>query len=521
MAVQFKYWLPILVGLGLGSACAEQPAGSLGAYRAPPEPPRPGCRSTDVLAIPVGNNPGYASLDAALAAGRIAADWEIDVNQAFGNRSLDLAGACCDGLLCVDASYAIVPGLATSGPSAVLQVSLVTGLEAVELPQAGRTMIVTVDASGSLLGLQRIDLVKDALHVLIDGLEDDAIFGLVAFDARPRVLVAAGPISEVRALAHGEVDALAAGGGTNLGLGLQAAFVEAQRVFASGRDHRVLLVTDGNDPRGQVDAGELSNQLEAFHDRGIQLTVFGVGSSNEQDWLRPLTERADGRFLQDDGAENLDGLVIDELGRRYVPIATELEIHIRAPAGARFGRQGGWAPALRADGILRAELSAILMSPERDMITLGQGEEGGPALVADLLPVDTDTPGQADVVLQFNPAGGGARRIVRAHVALPEDWPNVAAPGFAPRRAAQEVLLARHIGNGMSEAIQSWTQGDRDGAIRTLVLLEAVVADYPDADNDADVARDLARVGRLTRRMQGLAASRPQVDVPEDPWPGE
>lgn len=521
MAVRLRFLLPILASFGFGLACSEQPAGSLGAYRAPPEPPRPGCRSSDVLAIPVGNNAGYASLDAALDSGRIAADWEIDVNQAFGNRSLDVSGSCCDGLLCVEAGVAVVPGLATTGPSAVLQISLVTGLEAVEIPEAGRTMIVTVDASGSLLGLQRIGLVKEALHVLIDGLEDDAIFGLVAFDARPRVLVAAGPMSDVRALAHEEVDALAAGGGTNLSLGLQAAFMEAQRVFDGGRDHRVLLVTDGNDPRGQVDAGELSNQLEAFHDRGIQLTVFGVGSENEQDWLRPLTERADGRFLEDDGAENLNGLVTDELGRRYVPIATELELHVRPPDGARFGRNAGWAPVIRPDGIMRAELSGILMSPERDMITLGQGLEGGPALVADLMPVVSDRPGEADIVLQFNPAGGGARRIVRAQIALPEDWPNVAAPGHTPKPAAQEALLARHIGNGIQEAIDLWTQGDRDGAIRSLILLEAVIADFPGGDADVDVASDLSRVGQLRRKMEGLASSRPQVDVPADPWPGE
>lgn len=524
MQHQVALKLGTLCGLGLLVSCGEAPSVNLEPFRAPPEGPRPGCRSTDVLAIPVGVNPGYEALDEALAAGRVAADWQVDINQSFGNRTLDLAGACCDGLLCLESSMAVMPGLWTSGPTAVVQISLVTGLQAVELPEAGRTMIATVDASGSLLSLQRIGFVKDALHELIDALEDDAIFGLLAFDAVPRVLVPAGPMTEVRAEAHAQVDALRAGGGTNLSLGLQAAFLEAQRVFEPAREHRVLLVTDGNDPRGQVDADLLSDQLQPFHAQGIQLTVFGVGDEHEQEWLQPLAQGADGRFLEDDGGENLVGLVMDELGRRFVPIATELELRVRPPEGAAFGRHGGWAPPIRSDGILRAQLSAVLLSPEGDMITPGQGEEGGPAVVVDLLPSDAlDAREDVDVVLNFNPAGGGSRQTVRAPVALPEGWPNVAVEGYLPSAAAQEALLARHVGQSIKEAISMWGAGDRSGAIRLITLLEAVLSDYPLGDRgpDADVARDLSRVNQLRRRMEGLVASRPTVEVPEDPWPGQ
>ncbi len=512
-----------LLGLMGGTGCSDAGSDDLPAFRAPPTGPRPGCRSTDVLAIPVGDNVGYAALDEALASGRLPADWQMDVNQSFGQRTLDLEGACCDDLLCVEASLAVMPGLSTSGPEAVVQVSLVTGLQAVELPEAGRTFVVTVDASGSLLSLQRIGFVKDALHELIDSLEDDAIFGLLAFDAVPRVLVEAQRMADVRAQAHAEVDALTAGGGTNLSLGLQAAFLEAQRVYDSQREHRVLLVTDGNDPRNQVEADVLSNQLQPFHAQGIQLTVFGVGDANEQDWLRPLAQGADGRFLEDDGAENLGGLVTDELGRRYRPIATELELRVRPPEGVVFGRHGGWSPPIRGDGILRAQLSAVLLGPDGDLVTPGQGEEGGPALVADFEPsAQASGAGDMDVVLSFNPALGGSREVVRAPVALPEEWPAVAAGGYTPRPAAQEALLARHVGQSLYEAVQLWSAGDRNEAIRLVAQLEAVLSDYPltDTGPDQDVANDLSRVNQLRRRMEGLVTQRPTVDVPTDPWPG-
>lgn len=513
--------LALIAGALLIAACAEDASENLDPYRAPPAPPRPGCRTIDVVAIPVGNNPGYAAVDAALAAGRVPADHVVDVNQAFGGRDLDIAGACCDEDLCVDASLATVPDLVVPGPNAVLQVSLVTGLKAQERPEAARTLVLAVDASGSLLSRQTIGHVKAALHDLVDAVEDDARVGLVTFDARPHLAVPVGSASEVRDQIHGVVDALEAGGGTNLSAGLQAAFLEATRVFDPSREHRVLLVTDGNDPRSQQDASLIARDLLPFHAQGVQLTVFGVGGEDEQAWLRPLTDSADGRFLEDDGAEGLTGLVMDELSRRYVPVATEVELRVRPPDGAAFGQHAGWAPPVRGDGILRAQLSAVLLGPDGEMITPGQGREGGPAIVVDLEPTGAEASDSADVVLNYNPVGEGARATYRAYVDLPEGWPAIEGFGLTDSLAAREALLARHIGETIAQSADLWARGQKTEALRLIAKLEAVLEDYPDgADGpDADVVRDLARVNQLRRRMEGLTSGRPDPD-PEDPWPG-
>ena len=509
--------LGLVVGAGLLGCGAEQTQ-DLEPFRAPPSPPRPGCRTIDVVAIPVGGNPGFARLDAALAAGRVPADHEVEPNQAFAGRSLDITGACCDDDLCVTASLATVPRLATPGPQAVLQISLVTGLEAHERPVAGRTLVVAVDASGSLLSRQRIGFVKDALHAFIDGLEDDAKLGIVAFDARPWVLVPTAPVGEARAEAHAAVDALRAGGGTDLATGLLAAFMEASRAFDSAREHRVLLVTDGNDPQAQLDADAVTHSLLPFLSQGILLTVFGVGDPGEQAWLQPVTLGADGRFVEDEGGAGLAGLVMQELDRRYVPVATGIELRVRPPDGARFGAEAGWTPPIRGDGVLRADLSAVLLGPDGELVTPGQGVEGGPALVVDLEPVAGGPAGTAAVVLNYDPVGPGARHTHRAYVALPEDWPEITPPGRTEHAAAREALLARHLGEGITEAVGLWGRGQRVEALAKVLLLEAVVGDYP--EGDADVARDQARVNQLRRRMEGQITGRPTVELPEDPWPG-
>lgn len=505
----------------LGLGCTEDTDDDLGPYRAPPTMPRPGCRTTDVMAIPVGDNLGYRALDQSLAEGRVPPDWEITSNQAFG-RSLDIEGACCDDDLCVEASLATVPDLDLPGPQAVLQVSLVTGLEAVERPQAERTVVLLVDASASLLSQQRIESVKAALQELADSIEDEAQLGLLTFDAEAQVLVPTGPATQTRTQVKDAIDALEAGGGTNLAVGLQAAFFEADRVFDNTREHRVMMVTDGNDPRGQQDAEFIARDLTPFFAKGIQLTVFGVGTSDEQAWLYPLTERADGRFLEDEGGENLGGLVMDELARRYTPVATELELRIRPPAGAIFSQAAGWAPPVRSDGVVRAVLSAVLLGPEGDIVTLGQSGESGPAMVVDLEPVTGD-PGEVDVVLNYNPVGAGSRKTQRAYVDLPAGWPDIDAPGETSNLAAREALFARHVGDTIKTAVDLWSGGQRADALELIVRLEAMIQDYPDGRDgpDADVVADLQRVQQLRRRMESGTSARPTPQLPDDPWPGE
>jgi Mg-chelatase subunit ChlD len=500
------------------AACGAEEGQGLDPFRAPPPPPRPGCRTTDVVAIPVGEGAGYARFDEALAAGRVPAAHEVEPNQAFAERSLDIEGACCDGDLCVTASMAAVPSLATPGPQAVLQISLVTGLRAQERPPAGRTLVVAVDASGSLLSRQRIGFVKDALHAFISEVEDEAQLGIVAFDAQPWVLVPTGGAAAVRATAHAAVDALAPGGGTDLATGLVAAFTEASRVFDSSREHRVLLLTDGNDPQAQLESDALSHRLRPFLMQGILLTVFGVGDDGDQGWLRTVTLGADGRFVADEGGAGLAGLVMEELGRRYVPVATDLEVRVRPPDAARFGAEAGWTPPIRADGLLRAELSAVLLGPDGELVTPGQGTEAGPALVVDLVPIPAEGQAGADVVLNFVPVGSGARETYRATVALPEAWPDLPASGDTRSPAAREALFARHLGEALTEAVALWSGGQRVEALRRVLVLEAVAGDYP--EGDADVARDQLRVNQLRRRMEGQITTRPEVELPADPWPG-
>lgn len=514
-----RFWM-LAAGVAL-IGCSEDGTGDLIADPPPPTVPT-ACQPGIVLPISVGENPGFTAFDTALANGRVPAPQEFEANHAFGERRLDLTGACCEEDLCLVASVAGVPELSVPGPQAALQISLVTGAAAHARPPAARTIVVLVDASASLLSRGRIEAVRSALVRIAALLDPEDQIGLVAFDAAPSLLVPVGLVSDVGDDFVAAVEALEAGGGTNLARGLNAAFTEAARVADAGREQRVLLVTDGNDPLAEVDTQLIAEQLVPFHDQGIQLSVFGVGDPEAQDWLQPLTGRSDGRFWEDEDGESLEGLVTAELSQRYVPIATGLELRVMPPAGVRFSGFGGWSPPIRSDGVARADLSAVLLGPNGELVTPGQGAQGGPAMVFD---VEGGLGGdEIALVLNYKPAGDSARTTFRLRVALPEGWPQTPSDGFLASPAASEALYARYLGEGLANALEGWANRRRNEALADVRRLEALVNDFTLVDmtgaEDPDVEQDRARVNRLRRRMEGLAVDPPDTPLPDDPWPG-
>ncbi len=151
--------------------------------------------------------------------------------------------------------------------------------EAVSERKVGATIVVAVDASGSMGAGDRIAAAKGAvLGLLRDAYVRRDKVALVTFRGE-RADVALRPTSSVE-IARTRLDALATGGATPLAEGIRAAAELAAREAArNGGDALVVLITDGRATAG----GEARSRAEAeaaeLHRRRIRAVVVDAETS--------------------------------------------------------------------------------------------------------------------------------------------------------------------------------------------------------------------------------------------------
>ncbi len=168
------------------------------------------------------------------------------------------------------------------------------GLQWEEVRREGADIVVVLDTSRSMLATDitptRLDRAKLALRDFVRHLQGDRI-GLVAFAGSafvqcPLTLDYGAFLESLRSVTVGIIPK----GGTALGEAIKTGLAAFEN--QPGRHHALLIITDGEDHDGQIQA---ASQRAA--ERGIKIYTVGVGSPEGE--LVPLS--VDGRrsFLKD------------------------------------------------------------------------------------------------------------------------------------------------------------------------------------------------------------------------------
>lgn len=203
-------------------------------------------------------------------------------------------------------------------------------------------MVLVLDVSGSMSGL-KLSQMKDAAGQVVRALNGDDRLGLVIFSSDAstpwtglRAMDAAG-----RADAAREIDALLAGGGTNIGAAMQRGFSAFGALDASreaGRMPVLALLTDGQATEGETSRDALL--AAARHDDAQGAAVFTVAFGADADWglLHALAAQGDGTALRvPEGA----GAEVD-LRRFLTALATPAlkDVHVTYGEGVTAYRTG-------------------------------------------------------------------------------------------------------------------------------------------------------------------------------------
>jgi Ca-activated chloride channel family protein len=167
----------------------------------------------------------------------------------------------------------------------------VTPADALTAPDPGckrDAIVLVLDRSGSMTGIP-MESAKDAARRVVAKIGKEDCFGLVVFDSQPTRTIKLIPSLD-RAAANKTIDALTAGGGTEIFSALDVAYKDLGAAKTAKRRIAILL-TDGQAPHNGV-----RDLVDAMAAANIKVSTVGLGSGVDETMLRMIADRGNGHL---------------------------------------------------------------------------------------------------------------------------------------------------------------------------------------------------------------------------------
>lgn len=205
------------------------------------------------------------------------------------------------------------------------------GLKGREIDSAARpraNLVFLIDVSGSMRGVQRLPLVKEAMRLLVNHLRPDDRVAIVTYAGHTGLALPSTPASHARDILDA-LDDLEAGGGTNGGMGIQLAYDIAKANFVADGVNRVILCTDGDFNVGVTSEGELTRLITEKAKSGVFLTVLGFGMDNLKDaTLEKLADVGNGNYGYIDTRKEAEKLLVEQASGTLVTVARDVKLQV-------------------------------------------------------------------------------------------------------------------------------------------------------------------------------------------------
>jgi len=190
-------------------------------------------------------------------------------------------------------------------------------------------LVLLLDVSGSMQSSDKLPMVVESVHTLIDNLRPTDTISIVTYAGQDRVMIEptqvrySGRIK--RALSRA---GSFAGGATNADAGIVTAYRLAERGLKKGGNNRVIIMTDGDFNVGRT--GEsLFNLIDEYRDKGISLTCMGYGRGNYHDMhMENLSKRGNGNYFYVDSEAEADRVFGTDLASTLEVIAADVKIQV-------------------------------------------------------------------------------------------------------------------------------------------------------------------------------------------------
>ena len=469
---------------------------------------------------------------------------DCDASGFFAEHHTKLPPPSCGKRVCLQPMLGVMGNLLDGKNCTMLHVGLNSPLEANPGSRPPLTLAVVVDTSGSMADQDKIGFVRQGLGQLIDGLKDGDRFALITYSDAVQTRFPMADITLNRAAVRTITDSLAAAGSTNFHGGLEAGYREVLANYDSGRQNRVIMMSDGMPTAGNTSEADIISMSRAYNSDGIGLTTIGLGTAFNVNLMRNLALQADGNFyfLENSGA--VSEVFTEELSYFTVPVAFDLKLNFTTGSHYTFGRAYG-SPLWKdtpTGGLLEVSSVFIAHRERPDDVTPGGGRRGGgSALIIEVAPKSSQDDGSgltsaevATIGVEFREPGTNSPVTDTVQVSFPF------APWLTPERgyfgstdlaAVQKSFVMLNIFFGLDRAVTMFHKADRTAADGTQAVMQldrllAAVKDYNaelnQGQGDTDITFDIALLEKLRLVMLERGITAPtDSGIPNDPWPAD
>jgi len=189
-------------------------------------------------------------------------------------------------------------------------------------------LVFVIDISGSMNRENRLELVKRALMILLNELEEGDRVGIVVYGSHGRVVLESTSI-EQRAQIEQAIASLTPGGSTNAEEGLRLAYEMARREYQAAAINRLILCSDGVANQGRTGAESILAHVRNESDRGISLSTIGFGMGNYNDVLmEKLADQGDGGYYYVDELREAERVFRENLTGTLQTIGKDVKIQV-------------------------------------------------------------------------------------------------------------------------------------------------------------------------------------------------
>lgn len=189
-------------------------------------------------------------------------------------------------------------------------------------------LVFLLDVSGSMNQPNKLPLVKQAMHILLEQLNEKDRVAIVTYAGTSGLALPSTTADKKRAIREA-IDALRPGGSTNGEAGIQLAYDIAKANAISGGANRVILATDGDFNVGTTSRDELIRIIEEKAKSGVFLTVLGFGMGNLKDaMMEQLADKGNGTYGYIDSEHEAKRLFARHATGSLVTIAKDVKIQV-------------------------------------------------------------------------------------------------------------------------------------------------------------------------------------------------
>jgi len=190
-----------------------------------------------------------------------------------------------------------------------------------EVDTVAKDVFFVLDISGSMRG-EKLKQAKDAVEYVLDNLNHDDRFNIVAFSTGTRSFADHPRPGEDAPQAETFVSGLRAGGGTDIGRALE----ETMAQTTEGRPQFVILLTDGLATEGEKRTEKIVERVNDLASGAVRIFAFGVGYEVNTLLLDTISQRHHGTSVYVRPDEELEGAISSFYEKISRPVLADVSV---------------------------------------------------------------------------------------------------------------------------------------------------------------------------------------------------